>query len=255
MITASLLSSLLACLPAAPLAPVKLRLPPLPAPWAAAGLVDRWLLVYPAAGGGYREREVAAGTAAEITDLATAPGGAVTAYPLIQGSREGMRPAGGFTPPAPPGPPGPPGAAAPRLSLSWEAGAAAEMLLALQRKNPVYRRINHNRLVAEMMEKSGGDPWRIMREPLRRELARLRFNAALIRAGEVVTPDKARLPEGRWISADPFRCGRESIIGSKPGTVLYIDRTQKKALRLSSESGRALTIYTRPLSGLEEQDP
>jgi hypothetical protein len=90
-----------------------------------------------------------------------------------------------------------------KLSLTWEDGFAASILLSLLKEGYNIQIINTERLLSEIEGRSGGDPWSLDKKKIAEELA----------SGEFTIYDIDSLPSvsirlspltGTWISENPF---------------------------------------------------
>jgi hypothetical protein len=93
------------------------------------------------------------------------------------------------------------------LQLSWEHGPAAEVLLALANEGFDVSRVNAERLIAEMTDRSNADPWSLDLAFLGQRLFTGEFRVTDIR----LLPSRAltlEVPAGEWFLESPFQPAR-----------------------------------------------
>lgn len=177
--------------------PLTVQLPSAPHHWQTAFPKLRYRIVYPAPDGdGFEELFVEQGTqpAIELPKILYLP---VLAYPAISTESLELAPAGGIYPTDCTNNNS-------SLTLSWESGAAAEVLYRLWIRGVDGSSINVPRLLTEMAERCQGDPWSLDLSLICSQLASRDFRVTDIHPA----PGRDLILEsgpGWWFLESPFR--------------------------------------------------
>jgi hypothetical protein len=175
--------------------PLTVRLPRTPDHWQAAFPELRYRIVYPIPDrDGFEELIVEQGTqpVIELPKILYLP---VLAYPIISAKSLELPPAGAIYPTD---------TQSSSITLSWESGAAAEVLYRLMIRGVNCSSINAPRLRTEMVERCQGDPWSLDLSLICSQLASRDFRVTDIH----LTPYRDLLLEsysGHWFLESPFR--------------------------------------------------
>ncbi len=174
---------------------LQLLLPEPPAHWRATFGDPAWRLLYPGPGGELLKLDLPSGSRSVNVLAAKEACTPFVAYPLLPAGGETLPPAGGVDPPDRGG--------ADRLPLTWRRGAVASLLLRLASQGGRLEALNVERLVREMEERGGEDPWRLDLDRIAAELAGGSFQVTAI--GPAASRD-VRLPvgQGSWFTESPF---------------------------------------------------
>jgi hypothetical protein len=177
-------------------ADVTLQTPPLPPHWQAALPSLHYRLLHPGLPPG-TVQELRLGPS-EAASVPLPKGGLlpVLAYPCLEERGLELPPAGGLYPLDCTGP-------GERLLLSWEHGPAAQLLMPLGLQGVELSTLNAGRLCREMLERSGGDPWRLELPRIARCLASGEFRATDIRLRDFREVE-LQTGAGCWFLESPF---------------------------------------------------
>jgi len=189
-----------------PKASFTIILPEPPEHWREAFGPFPFLLRYPDPGGGIAERLLDPFQIEVEVRVVKGNNLPATALPLIEGGRVFLPPAGGVFPQD---------AAAvdpPRLTLSWEQGPAAELLLRLAAEGLDLSTFNCPRLAAEMASRGAGDPWRLDLEHIGSRIAGGCFRVTDIRTLPCLDLELEPGP-GVWFFESPFAAPQEVLEG------------------------------------------
>ena len=118
------------------------------------------------------------------------------AYPVLNSGGVRLKPAGGIFPADFDGE---------KLNLSWENGFASEIILKLSERGICFSNFNVRRFEDCLLEKSGGNPWRVSETVLAFSLASGIFNSnhvTLRPSFDILMSDS--FLSGRWLLADPL---------------------------------------------------
>jgi hypothetical protein len=178
------------------------QLPRTPDHWQTAFSELRYRIVYPISDrDGFEELFVEGGThpAIELPKILHLP---VLAYPAISAQSLELPPAGGVYPVDC-------NTQSSSITLSWESGAAAEVLYRLWIHGVNCSSINVTRLRTEMAQRCQGDPWSLDLSLLCSQLANRDFRVTDIH----LAPHRDlsfELSPGRWFLESPFRAPVET---------------------------------------------
>ncbi|MBI9107667.1 MAG: hypothetical protein JEZ04_13045 [Spirochaetales bacterium] len=218
---------------------ILLRFPELPA---AARASVSWILVYPESVSAdipfFNEISAPAGCDETALSLARGINLPVLAYPVFDLGR-GRKVRGGF----------PAASFFPldlddtrRLQLSWESGAAAEIIRCCSLSSPLYRGFDISRfrevLAAKAVEEAGGDLWMIDPEPILCRLGYGIFRESAVRTAEVMEFQVPVLGGG-YASDNPFLPEAEV----QPGGVLQVSVPINKKTAFIGEGGEIISVY------------
>ena len=117
------------------------------------------------------------------------------AYPVLQKQGIRLKPAGGVFPENYNGR---------ELELSWKNGFASEILLTLREKGTDFSYFNIGRFENVLVEKSGGNPWRISETAVLYSLSEGIFNSNHISVKQSLNIELSdEFFSGEWVFADP----------------------------------------------------
>jgi len=126
----------------------------------------------------------------------------VVAVPVVQGRSDLLRPAGGLFPAAL--------SDGGKLSLSWEDGFLAALLLTLAERGQLLEALNARRLSEEIERRCAGDPWSLDQGAILTLLSLGSFRADRIKILPLRSINLHCAPGSRWVEGDPFRSSHQA---------------------------------------------
>ena len=153
------------------------------------------MLRYLEAPGSIGEVEVQPGVKEVQLRIPRLPVVPVSAYPVFGAPPAAVKPSGGVYPSHLDD--------AGVLSLSWENGLLAEVLIGCAATGDAMQAVNVDKLATELSKKSGGNPWLLDGDMVKRAITRgnLAYNSLRLLPRYEVTMEAA---SGRWISGNPL---------------------------------------------------